>query len=205
MMRGAHETERTSADSHALVTRFVRELEAVRGRATYAGSLAEAAEAIAAQARAAGVRSTAVGKGVASDLAIVVDALKRAGITVIRTGPVDEIERPEMRERIARCDLGVAEADYGVAATGTLAVYANPSRPGSLTLLPPISVVILRRERIVPDLAALFERLGPAAIAANRLTLITGPSRTADIEKMIVLGVHGPRELWVVLISSGDG
>jgi L-lactate dehydrogenase complex protein LldG len=201
MMRGAPATERTSADRQALVTRFVHELEAVSGRATYAASLAEAAGSIAAQARAASVRSAAVGQGVATDLAIVADALEGAGITVTRTGPVDEIERPRIRERIARCDLGVAEADYGVAASGTLAVFANPGRPGSLTLLPPISVVILRRERIVPDLAALFKELGPAAIAANRLTLITGPSRTADIEKMIVLGVHGPRELWVVLIS----
>ncbi len=53
----------------------------------------------------------------------------------------------------------------------------------------------------MPDLAALIDRLGPAAVTANRLTLITGPSRTADIEKMIVLGVHGPRELTAVLIS----
>ncbi len=98
--------------------------------------------------------------------------------------------------------MGIAEADYGVASTGTLAVAADATRPGALTLLPPLSVLILRTDRIVPNLAALFERMGPAAIAEKRLTLITGPSRTADIEKRIVMGVHGPRELCVILIRA---
>ncbi len=75
-----------------------------------------------------------------------------------------------------------------------------PARPGSLTLLPPMSVVILRADRIVPDLAALFDKIGPAGVAERRLTLISGPSRTADIEKRIVMGVHGPRELHVIVI-----
>lgn len=187
-----------------LVGRFVRELEMVRGRVLQVDSPAQAAQEIAAVARSANARSAAVGQGVITDLVAIAEALARAGIAVIRTGPVEESERSPVRDRIARCDLGVAEADYGVAASGTLAVASNSGRPGSLTLLPPLSVVVLRTERIVPDLAALLNRLEPQSLGANRLTLITGPSRTADIEKRIVLGVHGPRELCAVLIRSRD-
>ena len=91
----------------------------------------------------------------------------------------------------------MVEADYAIAATGTLAMLATPERPGSLTLLPPVNVILVNADRIVPDLAAVIAAIGPAAIATHRLALITGPSRTADIEKRIVIGVHGPREIHV--------
>ena len=98
----------------------------------------------------------------------------------------------------------MVEADYGIAATGTLAMIATPERPGSLTLLPPVNVILVNAERILPDLAAALEAIGPAAITSHRLALITGPSRTADIEKRIVLGVHGPREIHVAAVWHGD-
>jgi L-lactate dehydrogenase complex protein LldG len=50
----------------------------------------------------------------------------------------------------------------------------------------------------------VLAEMGPAGVAANRLTLITGPSRTADIEKRIVLGVHGPKSLHVIVVWPHD-
>jgi L-lactate dehydrogenase complex protein LldG len=185
-----------------LIARFVRELESVSGRALQAGSETHAAETLVELARAGHLRSAAFGRGIATNLDPLVEPLRAAGIELIRADRVEDGERSALRARIARCDIGIAEADYGIASTGTLAVAADATRPGALTLLPPLSVVILRSDRIVPDLAALFARMGPAAIAEKRLTLITGPSRTADIEKRIVMGVHGPRELCVILIRA---
>jgi L-lactate dehydrogenase complex protein LldG len=184
-----------------LLSRFVRELEIVGGRAIVTASDEEAAEKFGALAKAENVSSVAMGQGVATDLNRLAEHLERAGIELVRANQTDDALRSGLRNRIAGCDLGLAEADYGIASTGTLAVAADESRPGLLTLLPALSVVILRVERIASDLAALLRTLGPAGVAANRLTLITGPSRTADIEKRIVIGVHGPRELYAILIG----
>ena len=109
-----------------------------------------------------------------------------------------------MRARVADAELGIAEADFAIASTGTLAVVANANRPGSLTLLPTASLVIVQIDRVMPNLAAVLAAMGPEGVAANRLTLITGPSRTADIEKRIVLGVHGPKSLHVIVVWPHD-
>ncbi len=185
-----------------LISRFARELERLSGHAIIADSEAEASRSLAAVCRSANVRSAAAGRGITIDLDSLLNRLAQAGIAIetLRAEGVGDGERAAVRDRIARCDLGLAEADYGIASTGTLAVAADATRPGSLTLLPPISVVILRADRIVADLAALFDKIGPAGVAERRLTLISGPSRTADIEKRIVMGVHGPRELHVIVI-----
>jgi L-lactate dehydrogenase complex protein LldG len=92
------------------------------------------------------------------------------------------------------------EADFAIASTGTVAVSSIQNRPSSLSLLPPASLVIVQIDRVMTNLAAMLAHMGPSGVAANRLTLITGPSRTADIEKRIVLGVHGPKSLHVIVV-----
>jgi L-lactate dehydrogenase complex protein LldG len=64
--------------------------------------------------------------------------------------------------------------------------------------------VIVQIDHMMPNLAAVLAEMGPTGVAANRLTLITGPSRTADIEKRIVLGVHGPKSLHVIVVWPHD-
>ncbi len=105
-----------------------------------------------------------------------------------------------MIERFASCDIGIAEAHYAIASTGTFAVMTAEARPSSLTLLPPISVIIVNIDRVVPSLAAAIAAFGVDAISTNRVSFITGPSRTADIEKRIVMGVHGPKMLYGAII-----
>ncbi len=133
-------------------------------------------------------------------MGVIGEALERADRKIVRTLPVADIERAAMRARVAGAGLGIAEADFAIASTGTLAVVSTDSRPSSLTLLPPASLVIVRIDRIMPTLADVLAALGPDGVAAHRLTLITGPSRTADIEKRIVLGVHGPKSLHVIIV-----
>jgi L-lactate utilization protein LutC len=132
------------------------------------------------------------------------EALERADFRLVRTIPVADTERAAMRARVADAWLGVAEADFAIASTGTLAVVSTATRPGSLTLLPPASLVIVQIDRVLTNLAAALEAIGAGGVAANRLTLITGPSRTADIEKRIVLGVHGPKSLHAIVVWPQD-
>ena len=68
-----------------------------------------------------------------------------------------------MRSRVADAELGIADADFAIASTGTLAVVSNPNRPGSLTLLPTASLVIVQIDRVMPNLAAVLAEMGPTA------------------------------------------
>jgi len=111
-----------------------------------------------------------------------------------------ETDRAAIIAQLAQTDIGVAEAHFAIASTGTFAVMSAEARPGSLTLLPPISVIIVHIDRVVPNLAAAIAAFGAETIATNRVSFITGPSRTADIEKRIVMGVHGPKTLYGAII-----
>ena len=188
-----------------LASQFARELQALGGHFLGTLSPRETAARIVEVAIALKARTAAVGAGIVNDAAPIAAALERAGISVIRTTAIaDDQARAELRGNLARCDLAVIEADYGIAATGTLAMVATPERPGSLTLLPPVNVILVNVDRILSDLAATLAAIGAATIASHRVALVSGPSRTADIEKRIVLGVHGPREIHVAAVWRGN-
>ncbi|MGC1191364.1 MAG: lactate utilization protein [Candidatus Binatus sp.] len=193
-----------SAQRAELASAFARELEEVGGKFLGILTPSEVANRIVSLAGELGVKTVALGQGIASDMGAIGEALERADFRIVRVLPVADIERAAMRSRVADAELGVADADYAIASTGTLAVVSNPNRPGSLTLLPTASLVIVQIERVMPNLAAVLAEMGPSGVAANRLTLITGPSRTADIEKRIVLGVHGPKSLHVIVVWPHD-
>jgi L-lactate dehydrogenase complex protein LldG len=93
----------------------------------------------------------------------------------------------------------VSEAAWGVAETGSVVLASSPDEPRARSLLGDVHVSLLREDRIVADLAELLARVGelPSALA-----IVTGPSRTADIEQTLVIGAHGPREVHVVLLSA---
>ena len=98
-------------------------------------------------------------------------------------------------------DAGVSEALYGLADTGSVVLAASPAEPRANSLLPDVHVTLLREDRILPGLEELFEAVGgdlPSALA-----IVTGPSRSADIEQKLAVGVHGPREVHVVLLPPG--
>jgi hypothetical protein len=92
-------------------------------------------------------------------------------------------------------EVGVCLADLAVAETGSLLVAAGPGRSRMTSLAPPVNVVLIREDAIVASPEEVFVRL-----PATTSVVITGTSRTADIEGVLVRGVHGPRELYVVRI-----
>ena len=93
---------------------------------------------------------------------------------------------------------GVSRASYGLADTGSVVLAASPEEPRSRHLLPDVHVSLLREDRILPGLAELFATVGGELPSA--LAIVTGPSRSADIEQRLVVGVHGPAEVHVVLL-----
>lgn len=100
-------------------------------------------------------------------------------------------------------------ATLAIAESGSLVVHHGPGRPRMASLLAPAHIAVVRAGQLVRGLGEALARLraehGPALFdATSNLTFITGPSRTADIEMTLSLGIHGPPELHVVLIAGGQ-
>ncbi len=103
------------------------------------------------------------------------------------------------REVAAGAKVGVSQMDYGIADTGTLVQASSQVEQRLVSTLPRAHVAILASSRIVPDLPALLARLSPQD--DRYLAFITGPSRTADIERVLTIGVHGPERLYIVCVD----
>ena len=100
--------------------------------------------------------------------------------------------------------VGLTGADAALAATGSVVLLSGPGRPRAASLLPPVHVAVVAAGRIVPDLESWWAMLAadPAAIRQpSSVVVITGPSRTADIAMQLVMGMHGPREMHVVVVD----
>lgn len=105
----------------------------------------------------------------------------------------------------AKADIGITGADFAIADTGTLVLLSGPAKPRLTSLLPPVHVSILMKETILPDIHRLFSTLGERCRdnyeeMCSCVSFITGPSRTADIELNLTLGVHGPERTIVVIV-----
>lgn len=126
--------------------------------------------------------------------------LAECGITSlpgVRSGIVD---REELRELCAKADAGITSADYALADTGTLVLLSSPREARMISLLPPAHIAVVPRARILTGLDELFSLMPNPAETSSSMVLITGPSRTADIEQILVRGVHGPGSLTVVVV-----
>jgi L-lactate utilization protein LutC len=106
-----------------------------------------------------------------------------------------------LRALCATADVGITSADYALADTGTLVMLSSPAEARLISLLPPVHIAVLPKQRILSGLDELFTILPLPAEATSSMVLITGPSRTADIEQILVRGVHGPGEIHVVVVG----
>jgi L-lactate dehydrogenase complex protein LldG len=103
------------------------------------------------------------------------------------------------RARAAESKVGVSEFDWALADTGTLAQDATDPRLRLASTLPETHLALFRTADLLPDLASLLARVDP--VRMRYLACVTGPSRTADIERVLTIGVHGPRRLLIVAVD----
>jgi len=103
---------------------------------------------------------------------------------------------------LEQCDAAITGCDALVAQTGSVLVSPQSAGGRALSVLPPHHVVVARRNQIVPDLASALQvvRKLYAPNWPSFLSFITGPSRTGDIERILVLGAHGPKKLTIFLL-----
>lgn len=137
--------------------------------------------------------------------------LRAAGVPLDPMPPGEmgeESARPALRRRITDAEIGLTGADLAVAETGSLVLISGAGRPRSTSLLPPCHIAVFGRSALVESLAQAGVFLeawhGDAAPAwkGGAINVITGPSRTADIELTLTRGVHGPKELHAIFVDS---
>jgi L-lactate dehydrogenase complex protein LldG len=99
--------------------------------------------------------------------------------------------------------VGITACDALIGQTGSILLTARSAGGRALSVLPPHHLVIARADQLVSDLPAAFELLSARYVKnyPSFITFITGPSRTGDIERILVLGAHGPKNLTVILIQ----
>ena len=105
---------------------------------------------------------------------------------------------------MADLPAGLIEADYLLADTGSSMIACGRPEERLMCYLPPACVIVARTEQLIEHLPAAWEKIAPRVAdpqVRGEFVFITGPSRTADIEKILILGVHGPKRLVVLLVG----
>jgi len=115
---------------------------------------------------------------------------------------VDEIAVTPSAAEVFRFDVGISRVQAGIAETGTLLLDSSRERHRLVSLVPPVHIALLDSSQIVGTLGEALSLLRKSEQVSPIVTLVTGPSRTADIELTLAIGVHGPQELFVIINES---
>ncbi|MCW2901269.1 MAG: lutC [Streptosporangiaceae bacterium] len=166
--------------NEVLAELFITRLAEAGGVARLAGSLTEAYDV---------VRALVGGRAVLVH--------EHPGLAGLRTGgtvPADPWE----------AEVGVTGALAAAADTGTVALGAAPGTPRRTSVLPAVHVVVMPLSRLTPTYADLIDLLDDLDPKPSGMQLVTGPSRSGDIEMAMIQGMHGPREVHVILYPDAE-
>ncbi|MYA59027.1 MAG: lactate utilization protein [Chloroflexi bacterium] len=138
-------------------------------------------------------------------------ALDRVGVELNDMTLQDEMtdgerdtRRMAHRQEVFKTDVGITGGDYVIAETGTLVIHPKKGVSRLTSLAPPVHIAVMRRGQVLPSLDELFLLEHVDIHSGDRhaaMNLISGPSRTGDIEATIVHGIHGPVETHIVLVG----
>jgi len=178
------------ADRSGYLAQFIERLDKLAGKAIVVPNTAAVVPAIAAILE---------GKtAVASNAPF----LASCGITQLPNVQSGLTDREALRAACASADIGISSVDYALAATGSLVMISSPQEARLVSLLPPVHVAVFPRSKILANLDELLGILPLPAEQTSSMVLITGPSRTADIEQILIRGVHGPGELYAIIVDA---
>lgn len=129
--------------------------------------------------------------------------------TLQATVPADQLrwfdrELAALKPELFAADAGITTTLGGIAASGSLLLQPGVEEPRTLSLVPPLHIALLQEHALHDSLLAAMRYHGWAQAMPSNLLTITGPSKTADIQRLLVYGAHGPRELVILLMQDGD-
>jgi L-lactate dehydrogenase complex protein LldG len=193
------------ADLSELIARFTAEAIAVRAQVYRVSDklqfVAKLAEICAPYK---GQETALSGAGIFAEMDLASAVAARGFSTFVPGETVHE----KLIARLANCGVGVTAVDYAIAETGTIVLSSDEPNALLVSLLPPVHVALLRSTQIMASLDGVISELsrerinrGNSAGPTRSVTLITGPSRTGDVELVLSIGVHGPKELHVIILD----
>lgn len=184
----ARSTSRVAGDAEFELNAFLAEVEKLGGKTSRIAGLADLHGALRELVEAEAIKKATVWQTAELKAWGVEDTLKSIGVEVVS---------PYAPHRdVAECDLGITGADFALPETGTLGLRSAIDQPRTVSLLPRVHLALIRPTCLRADLHQVFEE----AKQAGYFVFVTGPSRTADIELTVTVGVHGPKTLavWVM-------
>jgi L-lactate dehydrogenase complex protein LldG len=118
--------------------------------------------------------------------------------------PICKADQAYDANELEACDAGITECDALIAQTGSVLITNRSAGGRALSVLPPHHVVLARRDQLLRDLPEAFQFLKKkyGSNYPSMMSFITGPSRTGDIERILVLGAHGPKKLTIIMVRS---
>ncbi len=128
--------------------------------------------------------------------------LVECGVTSLPGVQTGFHDRDSLRAACADANVGITSANYALAETGTMVMISSPKEARLISLLPPVHVAVFPASRILVGLDELLTVTPLPAEQTSSMVLITGPSRTADIEQILVRGVHGPGEVYAIIVEA---
>jgi L-lactate dehydrogenase complex protein LldG len=185
------------SDENSLVETFKRQLESVGGHCLVVhdeSNLTNELKHVVGEIDAKGLETRRVALSDSPMLGAVARDLEADGHEVVVTPSASDL---------FRFDVGITTAQAAIAETGTLVLEQARERNRLPSLLPPVHIAILNAGDICATLAEAITRARNECETSSAITFITGPSRTADIELTLTIGVHGPKELYVIVEQSG--
>jgi L-lactate dehydrogenase complex protein LldG len=181
-------------DSPAMIQSFRERAEAVGARVERAASKKSALEFVVRVLRNEGV-NPGPDSGAVWAASPILDASDMSTLESSVPGLTFKVTR----ERAACAKVGISQMDWALANTGTMVQSADEVDKRLVSTLPPLHIALVSTAALLPDLPAVLSRVDPRK--SSYLSFITGPSRTADIERVLTIGVHGPERLIVVLVD----
>jgi L-lactate dehydrogenase complex protein LldG len=179
-----------AASEGVLVAKFRAALEAVGGHCFLARDSAETSSMLTKIVRGLPVANRRIAISDIPEIQSVIGDLK---------DEIGELAVNPPRNDLFNFDVGVTTAQLAIAETGTLVLESDRERHRLVSLVPPIHIALVKAENIVPTLGDAFSVVRRDAELSRAITFITGPSRTADIELTLSIGVHGPKDLYVIV------
>lgn len=192
---------RQEAPPGDLSEQFVNAARAADARVSVASGPADACRLVGDILRAEGASQVLVSPEAAGDPWRCVETSALSGVTFIVRSPA----RNDLHDDVLKADAGITVPAWGLADTGTLVLASSAGDHRLDSLFPPVHIALLPASRLVAGLFPLFTRIAAGDLFGRHsaLTFVRGPSRTADIELTLTIGVHGPKALYVVVVEDG--
>jgi len=181
------------SDERSLVETFKQQLESVGGHCIVVSDESELTTAlkhVVGEIEANGLETRRVALSDSPLLGVIMRDLEAQGHEIAMTPSASDL---------FQFDVGITSAQAAIAETGTLVLEQARERNRLVSLLPPVHIAIVNAGDICATMSEAITRARKESDTSSAITFITGPSRTADIELTLTIGVHGPKELYVIV------